>query len=390
MKRILLYSSGIIVEKKPTGGELRFFELAKYFSSQHDAELCCADEETELRENGLHADIHMNSPERTLSLLPEEARILLQNRKNLKQIAKSGYSDVIVFDIPPAIGLVLYKVRNLVLMIRKDLIGYERVKNNGGGISKDLKILYQWLCEELCLRKARQIICQCAYDRDVLMNRHPMIKRKLAPKFAIQINNCNPTWIIKRADEAGIGTGNERFAESANSERFRVGFVGGFDDLRKGQKLFLEAAVHLTKQYPEIEFVLVGGGKKLDSYRAQYESDRIRFYGRMENPLSVLKSCDLLAVPSLADSCPNTVMEALYIGIPVIGSRAGGIPEILQNDAALFSVDWESLAEKIKACYQNPSLLKCLRETQKARKEELSFDWAARVFELILESVGQE
>ena len=43
MKRVLLYSSGIIAEEKPTGGELRFLELAGYLAGQKDAELCCAD-----------------------------------------------------------------------------------------------------------------------------------------------------------------------------------------------------------------------------------------------------------------------------------------------------------------------------------------------------------
>ena len=44
MNRILLYSSGIIAEKKPTGGELRFLELPGFLTGKEDAELCCADE----------------------------------------------------------------------------------------------------------------------------------------------------------------------------------------------------------------------------------------------------------------------------------------------------------------------------------------------------------
>ena len=105
----------------------------------------------------------------------------------------------------------------------------------------------------------------------------------------------------------------------------------------------------------------------------------------MDNPLTVMKNCDLLAVPSLADSCPNTVMEALYLGIPVIGSRAGGIPEILLDEEALFPTDWEQLAEKIEGCYQDRAFLDRLRETQAERKKELSFDWAERILGLITE-----
>ena len=376
MKKILLYSSGIIAEKKPTGGELRFLELARFLAGKKGAELCCADEEAALQPYGLHADVHMKKPERAPGFLPEEARILLDNRSSLKRIAKSRYDAVIAFDVPPAIGLSLYGVRNLVLMIRKDMIGYELVKSAGCGWKKRLRILYQWGCEGICLRKARQVICQCAYDRDVIVKRHPLIKPWIVPKFKIQINNCNPSWIVKRANETGK-------AEENADERFRVCFVGGFDDLRKGQELFLKAADHLTRKYSDMEFLLVGGGKRLKDWQERFSSERILFLGRMDNPLSVMKNCDLLAVPSLADSCPNTVMEAIYLGIPVIGSRAGGIPEILSDEEAMFRTDWERLAGKIERCYQDRVFLDRLRETQTERKKELSFDWAEKIVQLI-------
>ena len=376
MNRILLYSSGIITEKKPTGGELRFLELARSLTGKEGAELCCADEETALQPYGLHADLHMEKPERAPRFLPEEARILLDNRPVLKRIAKSDYDAVIAFDVPPAIGLSLYGVRNLVLMIRKDMIGYERVKSSGKGWKKQLRIVYQWACEGICIRKAKQVICQCAYDRDVILNRHPLVKAQMQPKFRIQINNCNPSWIVRRADETtGIS--------SKENDRFRVCFVGGFDDLRKGQELFLKAAEQLTPKYPDMEFLLVGGGKSLKNWQERFRSEQIRFLGRMNNPLPVMRSSDLLAVPSLADSCPNTVMEALYLGVPVIGSRAGGIPEILLDEQALFPPDWEQLAKKIEDCYRDREFLRRLSEKQAKRKEELSFDWAERIIELI-------
>ena len=77
MGQILLYSSGIIAEKKPTGGELRFLELAGYMAKQKNTALCCADEATALAELGLKADIRMKGSEGTPPFLPEEARIPL-------------------------------------------------------------------------------------------------------------------------------------------------------------------------------------------------------------------------------------------------------------------------------------------------------------------------
>ena len=375
-RQILLYTSGLIVEQNPTGGELRFLELAKYLQEMGAAELCCADDIENLEALGLRASIKMSKASEIPAFLPEEARLMFANRKTLRSIARKKYSDVIVFDVPTAVGLILSGVRNTVLMIRKDLIGYEQVKTSGNGLKKRIRIAYQWVCEDACLKHAKTVICQCAYDRDTLLRRHPFGAKKLKSKFIVQINNVNPSWIVQRAEEA--------IPDEKNSERFRVCFIGGFDDLRKGQDLFLRAAESLTKEYRDLEFVLIGGGKKLELYRKQYESDQIFFLGRKDNPVSTLKSADLLVVPSLADSCPNTVMEAMYTHVPVVGSRAGGIPEILMNQEALFSPEWEALRDIVEHCYLDREFCKKLKEQQTQRAKELSFNWAERIVDLIV------
>ncbi len=392
MKKVLLYSSGKILEENPTGGEYRFLELADYFAGREWAELCCADDETKLAERNLCAGIHLNPPLGKAGILPEEARIWLANRRILRQISKKGYRAVIAFDVPPATGLVLSGVKNLVLMIRKDLIGYERVKNRSTGIGKKLKIGYLWACEGLCLNHARKVICQCQYDRTALLNRHPMIRKKIDSRIIVQINNDNPSWIAEKARAAGYTekrqTGSDM--EKMKNRSFRICFVGGFDDPRKGQNMFLQAAEELSRKYSDMTFTLVGGGRKLEEYKKKYQSEKITFKGRMENPLSVLMECSLAVVPSLADSCPNTVMEALYIGTPVIGSKAGGIPEILQDEQALFETDWASLEAKIEECYLNRECYETIRKRQKTRARELAFNWPEIITELITGEEKQE
>lgn len=105
--------------------------------------------------------------------------------------------------------------------------------------------------------------------------------------------------------------------------------------------------------------------------------------GRQENPIKILKQCDLLVVPSYADSCPNTVMEALYNEVPVIGSKAGGIPEILNNEDSLFELDSYSIKSKILTLKNNEASLQKLKELQKSRKNELTFDWAGKLIILL-------
>ena len=75
-RQILLYTSGLIVEQNPTGGELRFLELAKYLQEMGAPELCCADDIENLEALGLRASIKMSKASEIPAFLPEEATIL--------------------------------------------------------------------------------------------------------------------------------------------------------------------------------------------------------------------------------------------------------------------------------------------------------------------------
>ena len=88
-------------------------------------------------------------------------------------------------------------------------------------------------------------------------------------------------------------------------------------------------------------------------------------------------------MPSLADSCPNTVLEALLNGVPVIGSKAGGIPEILNFDEALFDVSATDLVKKIELLLSAPLYIEELKSLESKRKEELTFNWAEKIAAII-------
>lgn len=90
-----------------------------------------------------------------------------------------------------------------------------------------------------------------------------------------------------------------------------------------------------------------------------------------------------IAVAGTGYSCPNTVMESLYYGIPVIGSNVGGIPEILCDKQAIFEPDCKSITEKIEMLINDTQSYEMLKETQTKRRMELTFDWAQMIFDKI-------
>ena len=261
------------------------------------------------------------------------------------------------------------------MFIRKDLIGYESVNNPDKGIKYYAKISVQWLCEFLCLLRSKQIVTQCYYDRDQLAARHPLLKKSICRKTKIQINNVNPSW------------GKKHTPSEQTDDVFKVCFIGDFSNIRKGHDLLLAAAKQLLSEGHNMEFVLIGDGKQLDFYKEQYQHDRIRFTGRLKTATEELVKSSILVVPSRADSCPNTALEALYSGIPVIGAKAGGIPEILMNDDALFDLTAMSIADRLRELYKDKEKLSNLLDAERKRCKDLEFDWAEKVFE-IMENYG--
>jgi glycosyltransferase involved in cell wall biosynthesis len=63
-------------------------------------------------------------------------------------------------------------------------------------------------------------------------------------------------------------------------------------------------------------------------------SSRVTFAGRKtpREIATLMNAADLLALPSRNEGVPNVILEAFASGLPVVASRVGGIPEVLDNE----------------------------------------------------------
>ena len=59
--------------------------------------------------------------------------------------------------------------------------------------------------------------------------------------------------------------------------------------------------------------------------------DRVHFLGHVQDVPGLLAASDLFCYPSLADGLPNAVVEAMAMGLPVIASAVGGVPELIAD-----------------------------------------------------------
>lgn len=122
-------------------------------------------------------------------------------------------------------------------------------------------------------------------------------------------------------------------------DRLKALYVGK-DYALKGVSQLLDAATTLVATCPDVHFVLVGTMTDETLARAT-ALPNVTFVGfRMGNELPALyASADLSVVPSSWEGFGFTVLEAMASGVPVIGSNAGAIPELIRDGETGLIVD---------------------------------------------------
>jgi N-acetyl-alpha-D-glucosaminyl L-malate synthase BshA len=81
--------------------------------------------------------------------------------------------------------------------------------------------------------------------------------------------------------------------------------------------------------------IMIGDGPERDDAEREAVDlkvdDSVRFLGRLGNVANLLQASDLFLLPSQSESFGLAALEALACGVPVVGSRAGGIPELVED-----------------------------------------------------------
>jgi glycosyltransferase involved in cell wall biosynthesis len=112
---------------------------------------------------------------------------------------------------------------------------------------------------------------------------------------------------------------------------------------------------------PDIPLMLAGGGPELEKHKSE-ALPSVRFSGQVSKAdlAALYRRARLLVVPSQCfEGCPLVVLEAMSHGVPVLASRIGGLPELLEDgvSGALFEVgNFDELAGKMNALWSDPML----------------------------------
>ncbi len=123
-----------------------------------------------------------------------------------------------------------------------------------------------------------------------------------------------------------------RGVSAACQKQFCVGVIGRLEPI-KGVRYFIDAAQIVAKKISSIKFFVVGDGalrSELEKYAADKGlADRFVFTGWTEEVSTILLSLDILVLPSLNEAVGRSVLEAQAAGVPVVGTKVGGVPEVV-------------------------------------------------------------
>jgi glycosyltransferase involved in cell wall biosynthesis len=171
-------------------------------------------------------------------------------------------------------------------------------------------------------------------------------------------------------------------------------FVGRVEE-RKGAAELMDAMPRVWARHPDCEFVFIG--RVSDELAAQIEGldGRAKFLGvrPLEDLVNWYQRAAIFVAPSFWDNSPNTIYEAMACGVPVVATRVGGIPELVDDGATGLLVpqhDSTALADAIISLLGDPT--RRAQMGQRAREKvvaEYSVEKiAARTLEFYAREVG--
>ncbi len=172
------------------------------------------------------------------------------------------------------------------------------------------------------------------------------------------------------------------FVEAGSDTKVRsspqVLFAGVLTPI-KGTHHLIRAFAAASSNYPSAELIIVGRAEnrgyvdELDRLVKQLNlTSRVRFIGEVSQSelARLMAEADLFVLPSLSEGLGRVIFEAMASGKPVISSKVGGIPDIVEDGVTGFLVppgDEEGLAERLNWALGHPEKLKDMGLQARAR-----------------------
>ncbi|MCX7718140.1 MAG: glycosyltransferase, partial [Candidatus Sumerlaeaceae bacterium] len=167
----------------------------------------------------------------------------------------------------------------------------------------------------------------------------------------------------------------------AGAGTYLIANVAALTD-HKDQATLLRAAAMLRLRMPEFRLVIAGSGElegPLRALQAQLGLEsHVEFLGHLPDLAPLYRAADLFVMSSHLEGLCTSILDAMAAGVPVVATRAGGIPEIVRDglNGLLVPVrDPEALAAAMETALRSPMLREVLSHAgRRTVEEEFSHD----------------
>jgi glycosyltransferase involved in cell wall biosynthesis len=211
--------------------------------------------------------------------------------------------------------------------------------------------------DQLCTRLSNAVIAVSQHTAD------HMIEMEGAPARKVRaiLNGID----FDRAKVSG-NDAEKQIRREFNAEGSHLLLIVARLHPEKGHTYLFKALSEIRRRVSKpVRLLVAGTGPFADDYRQQVQAngceDIVSFLGFRKDSADLMASADLVILPSVAEAFGLAITEALYLGTPVVATRVGGIPEIVDDgiDGVLVPPgDSAALADSIVDLLNDPARLK--------------------------------
>jgi glycosyltransferase involved in cell wall biosynthesis len=237
----------------------------------------------------------------------------------------------------------IYSLRRYIRENAIDIIHSHKYKTNLysllAGIGTDCKLIstchnwlgnsfnmrfYAWLDKKI-LRKFDAVI---GVSNEVVHELEKNIKDGKIKKIENGIDT-KKYYRIKNRDEAKESLGLK--------DKKLIGFIGRLSQ-EKGVSYLLQAVKTLVNNGNDVYALIVGDGEFKENLKKEASSlglaDRVIFTGNRQDTPLIYSALDVFVLPSLKEAFPMVILEAMACGTPVVATKVGDIPCIIEDNVS--------------------------------------------------------
>ncbi|HEX4073506.1 MAG TPA: glycosyltransferase, partial [Planctomycetaceae bacterium] len=293
----------------------------------------------------------------------------LRHAREVKQSVRAAFDrrHAFILRVPSQLAVLLMPV----LMRRRHPFAVEVVSDphdafSPGAIRHPLRPVFRRLLSRRLARDCRNSFAACYVTAESLQRRYPP-------------GRGTESFYYSDVELNGEFAAHPRPPQPKNTWKLLT--VSSLAQLYKAVDVQIDAVAELRRQGLDVQLTVVGEGKHRHELEQRASAlrlgDAVSFRGQLPSGAAIraeLDQADVFLLPSRAEGLPRAMVEAMARAVPCIGSRVGGMPELLPSEDLVPAGDLHALVGKIREVVTDPHRLAQMSKQNLLRARDFEDD----------------